>query len=101
MVKKLRYVVWDDDAKLYFKAAIQYIKKESPSGAKKVKSEILEMVSLLTSNPLLFEKDKLKINNKGSYRSFVVYHYRITYKITPNTIQIVRMRHTSQEPLEH
>ena len=101
MKKKLRPIVWDNDARLYFKAAIGYIKKESVQGAKKVKAEIFKTVELLPENPQLFEIDKLKTDNDGSYRAFIVYHYRITYKVTADSIQIIRMRHTSQEPLEH
>jgi plasmid stabilization system protein ParE len=71
--KKLRHILWDDDAKLYFKAAIRYIKKETAQGAKKVKAEIFKTVNLLPDNPLMFEADKLKTDNDGSYRAFVVY----------------------------
>jgi hypothetical protein len=35
MVKEPLIITWDEDAELYFKAAIKYIKKESLTGAKK------------------------------------------------------------------
>lgn len=101
MVKENRIIIWDDEAKLYFKAAIKYIKQESPQGAEKVRKEILKSINSLSINPLLFEADKFKKKNKGAYRAFTVYHYRVTYKITDSHIYILRLRHTSQDPLEY
>ena len=40
MVSKKRTVVWDNEAKVYLKKAIAYIKKESPQNAEKVKKDI-------------------------------------------------------------
>jgi plasmid stabilization system protein ParE len=101
MVKKTLIITWDEDARLYFKAAIKFIKKESEQGANKVRLEILNTIDSLPSNPLLFEEDRFKLNNDSTYRAFTVYHYRITYKINKDSIQILRIRHTSQEPLEY
>ncbi len=41
--KKSRNIKWDDEARLYFKQAIQYIKQESPQGALKVKQAVLPL----------------------------------------------------------
>ncbi len=101
MVKQTRQIIWDEDAQLYFKAAVKYIKKESKQGAKKVRLEILDIISSLADKPAIFEEDRFKLNNDGIYRAFTVYHYRITYKIRKEAINVVRMRHTSQEPLEY
>jgi plasmid stabilization system protein ParE len=101
MVTETRSIIWDEDARLYFKAAIKYIKKESAKGAKKVRIEILEAISSLPTNPFIFEEDRFRYNNDGTYRAFTVYHYRITYKVNKETIDILRMRHTSQEPLQY
>ncbi len=101
MVKKSHIIAWDEDARLYFKAAIKYIKKESHTGAEKVRIEILNTISSLSESPLIFEEDRFKLNNDGTYRAFTVYHYRITYKINKRDILILRIRHTSQEPLEY
>ena len=100
-MKHVLIITWDEDARLYFKAAIKFIKKESAQGAKKVRLEILDTIDLLPGNPFLFEEDRFKLNNDSTYRAFVVYHYRITYKINKDSIQILRIRHTSQEPLEY
>lgn len=101
MVKVTRFIKWDEDARVYFKAVIKYIKKESPQGAQKIRLEILNTIESLPINPFIFEEDRFKLNNDGSYRAFTVYHYRITYKVNKDFILILRIRHTSQEPLLH
>lgn len=101
MVKTKYEIVWDEEARAYFKTAIKYIKKESPQGAKKVKIEILKTIKSIAENPMIFELDRFRLGNDTSFRAFTVYHFRITYRITVDSIQIVRLRHTSQEPLEY
>jgi addiction module RelE/StbE family toxin len=103
MVKKTSLpVVWDSEARNKFKEAIKYIRKKSPSGAETVKNAILDGIDLLAEGRVLhFEKDKLKENNDGTHRAFICYDYRVTYKITTENIQILRVRHTSQEPFEY
>lgn len=99
VIKKKRSIQWDDEAKLYFKQAIQYIKQESPQGATTVKRAIIEHVAVLKDDAGIYEADRFKIDNDGSYRAVTVYSYRITYKITPTHIRILRVRHTSQDPI--
>jgi mRNA-degrading endonuclease RelE of RelBE toxin-antitoxin system len=45
--------------------------------------------------------DKYHKNNKGSYRAYEIYHYRIAYKITKTEIIITRVRHTKMEPKKY
>ncbi|MFA9213298.1 MAG: type II toxin-antitoxin system RelE/ParE family toxin [Candidatus Methylacidiphilales bacterium] len=97
--KKTRIIQWDDEAKLYFRQAIQYIKQESPQGADIVKNAILKHVAVLKENAGIYEIVRFKIENDGSYRSVTVFSYRITYKITQTHILILRIRHTSQDPI--
>jgi plasmid stabilization system protein ParE len=100
MVAKIkRSILWDDEAKLYFKQAIQYIKQESPQGAVIVKRAIMDQIDILKNDPEIYEVDRFKINNDGSYRAVTVYSYRITYIITPAQILILRVMHTSQNPI--
>ena len=100
MVKAKYEIIWDKEARDYFRTAIKYIKKESPQGAKAVRIEILKTVKSITNNPFIFELDRFRKDNPGDFRAFTVFHFRLTYRITSDYIQIVRMRHTSQEPLE-
>ena len=98
--KKLR-IIWDKQASNHLKDIYDYISADSVQSAKTVKGKILSTIRKLPENPYIFEKDRLKENNTGAYRAFTVYSYRIAYKITDNFIQILRIRHTSREPLEY
>lgn len=94
-------VVWSKDAELELKNIFSEIKKQSPGGAKKVLSEILDQTSKLNHFWNRFREDELKENNDGSYRVCFVYLYRITYKVKDSGIYILRIRHCGQEPLLH
>jgi len=94
-------VLWSRTAKIHLNEAYQYIKKDSRANAKKVKNKILAKSASLNSHPQKYPVDRDKINNDGSYRSFIVYRYRISYRITESVIMILRMRHTSMEPLNY
>lgn len=94
-------VTWGFEAKEQLREIYGHIRKESAQGAKKVKDAILARARELPSNPYMYEQDKYKIDNPGNYRAFVVYSYRIAYKVTEENILILRIRHTSREPLEY
>lgn len=101
MVKKKLPVIWDEEAKFQLKEIIKYIRKESPQGAEKVKTEILQNTHLLGDYPETFSEDRFKLQNDGSFRAFTCFHYRVSYRITKNAIKILRVRHTSREPMEY
>lgn len=52
-------------------------------------------------NPFIFEHDRFKFDNDGSFRAFEEFKYRVAYKITEDQIRILRIRHTSREPIEY
>jgi addiction module RelE/StbE family toxin len=102
MVKTKKYVViWSEMAKQQLKDIYKYIKKDSEQAAKEVKTKILLSTKLLETGKEIYKSDELKLNNIGIYRAYVVYSYRIVYKINDTTINILRVRHTSKEPLEY
>ncbi len=102
MVKKKVYeVIWSDLAKQQLKEAYKFIKKESEKNAKKVRDKIVASTRILATGTEIYKIDELKYNNNGNYRAYVIYNYRITYKIESDSIIILRIRHTSREPLSH
>src|SRR5438874_2123298 len=101
MVKNLRRVIWDKTAAENLREIYRYIKKDSPDAALKVKREIFSVMAKFASHPEMFAADTLKENNDSSYRAFFIYSYRIAYKITEDSILILRIRHTSREPEEY
>ena len=102
MVKKFRFVVvWNNRASAYFKKAYEQIREDSYSNAEKVREGVTKIVDNLPDHPEKHPPDKYKKNNKGNYRAFEKYSYRVAYKITEKEIRILRVRHVKQEPKEY
>lgn len=100
MVKK-RDIEWTPLALADFKEILTYYKKRSPQGYKLVKKAILDTLETVSKSPTAFVKDDLKKPADDAIRTFTVYHTRLVYLVTSKTIVVLRIRHTSREPLEH
>lgn len=94
-------IVFDKVAKVHLKEAYDYIRNDSPQNAVKVLARITASISKLAKEPEKNPPDKYRLNNDGSYRAYEIDRYRITYKISPPQILIIRIRHTSREPLHY
>lgn len=94
-------IVWDRNALDNLKEILTYISKQSNQAPKIVKDSVLEKLEIIKTNALICEADKLKDGPNKNFRAFIVYSYRITYQIKIETreIRIIRIRHTSREPL--
>lgn len=102
MVKGKLEIVWDEEARVDFKKAIAYIKKDSPQNADKIRKTILASTKRLADEPLIQHRpDKDRVNNDGSYRAYEIFRFRISYFVGKGAIRIVRFRHTSQEPQKY
>lgn len=102
VAKKATYsIVWDRIALDNFKEILEYLSQKSQSAPGIVKESILDKISLIEHNPFLFETDKLKNNPSEDFRAFVSFSYRIAYQVVESKkeIRILRIRHTSREPL--
>jgi plasmid stabilization system protein ParE len=77
---------------------ILYKETKSKNIPNKVIDSIYNSAVILSTNWEIYELDEMKIPNDKNYRAYEIYNYRITYKITPKEIQILRIRHTSQNP---
>lgn len=91
--------VWSKRAQSELRKAYEYILQDSPKNAAKVRDEIIDMTLNLPNHPEKFPPDKFKNANNGNWRAFEIYHYRISYRVMPDEIRIIRMRHTSRSPL--
>ena len=94
-------VVWRKGAYSHLEKQYNHIKKDSLKSAKKVKNTILSIAENLKDNPEIYPLDKYRKNNKGDIRAFEKYSLRVAYQITEKQIRIIRVRHTSREPLEY
>ena len=102
MVKPTSFkIVWDRKALDNFKDILTFLEKQSNQAPKIVKSAIITRLDLIKTNPLLCELDKLKDAPNKDFRAFIIYSYRVTYQINSDLkeIRVLRIRHTSMEPL--
>lgn len=93
-------IIWSKDALGQLEDIHFYILFESKSIhiADKVVDTIFDSTDILKTNPEIYKPDTHKNNNDGTFRAYFVYDYLISYQITPDTIQILRVRHTSRKP---
>ncbi len=102
MVKPSSFkLIWDRTALDHFKEILAHLNKQSHQAPKIVKDAILSRLEVIKTNPHIIELDKLKDSPNNDFRAFVVFSYRVTYQIKTETreIRILRIRHTSREPL--
>ncbi|MEN1785789.1 MAG: type II toxin-antitoxin system RelE/ParE family toxin [Bacteroidota bacterium] len=63
--------------------------------------EIFESTDILPEQPEMYPLDKNKSNNDGTYRCYEVRRYNVSYRVFGDTIRIVRVRWSGQEPRKH
>lgn len=100
MVKKKKVRI-DDHAQHQLKEIVNYIKRDSPANALKVRTDIYKTALSLGEHPAKFPADKYKIGNDGNYRAFEKHHLRVAYRITDTEVRILSIRHTSMAPKEY
>ncbi|MFA5328402.1 MAG: type II toxin-antitoxin system RelE/ParE family toxin [Prolixibacteraceae bacterium] len=102
MTKQKSYtIIWDRIALDDFKGVLDYLSKQSSQAPKIVRKGVISRLGEIEKNPLIFEIDKLKEYPNEEFRAFVIYNLRITYqvKVVTKEIRILRIRHSSREPL--
>ena len=96
--KNLPVVAWGMRAYASLQKTYYKIAEDSPKNAEKVRDGILKITRSLPQNPEKYPLDKFKKNNKGNYRAFEKYSYRIAYRHSDKEIKVIRIRHVKQEP---
>lgn len=94
-------IIWAKRAVNGIKKIYIHIEENSPQNAEIVLDELIEKVSALLENPERYKTDEYKKNNTGNYRAFEHKKIRVSYKIKPDVIEIVRVRHTKQKPSKY
>ncbi len=94
-------VIWSKNGSLQLKESLKDLREKSPKAATKVKNKILKTARDLSNNPEIYSPDRFKKDNDGTIRAFEKYSYRVTYQVEKTRVVILRVRHTSREPLEH
>lgn len=93
-------IIWSSNSLEQLEDIHFYILFESKSIqiADKVIDEIFNSTEILKTKSEIYKLDSKKNNNDGSFRIYFIYDYMISYQITPDYIQILRVRHTSRKP---
>jgi plasmid stabilization system protein ParE len=97
----VREVRWPLQVQKQLAKAYEYILPDSYQNAEKIKNDILASTRKLAANPEMYQPDKYRRNNDGSFRAYEMHRYRVAYRITEKEIIIVRVRHTSMEPKQY
>ena len=61
-------------------------------------NEVIQKIKDLPNSFQQYALDQFRHQNDGSFRVFFVDSYRISFRVKPNEIQILRIRHTSRKP---
>lgn len=94
-------IKWNRKAIEQLVEAIAYIENTSPYNAERVRTDILKKIDSLLQQPEKYSPDKYKLKNDGSFRSFELHHYRISYRYNQAEIRVIRIRHTKMNPLKY
>ena len=101
MVNAARKIIIDNEAKIALKEAYEYTKKDSFQNAEKVKTRILKSIEKLIKYPTKYPPDRFRMDKDICFRAYEIFRYRITYHVSDSEIRIIRIRHTSRNPLEY
>jgi plasmid stabilization system protein ParE len=98
-----KIIIWSKLALKHTEEIHKYVLENSKSLriADDLTDKIFTSSEVLSKQPELYALDKFKELNNGSYRAYEIFHYRISYRVLKDEIRILRVRHTSREPLNH
>ncbi len=98
-----KIVIWSKPALKQVEQIHKRLFEESKSlrVADDIIQKIFDSTDILENHPELYGLDRFKLNNDGTYHAFEIFSYRISYRVYKNTIRILRVRHTSREPLQY
>ena len=94
-------VKWSKSSVKQFIEILSFLEvQEQFKYAERLEQEILKTIILLSSNPSIFQIDRLKQDNDGTFYAFEIDSFRISFRKLPKEIRILRIRHTSRRPYQ-
>lgn len=92
-------IIWTQTTLNQLENIYFYLLEETKSFeiANKVVDGITDAVEILKTKFEIYEVDELRIPINQNYRAFEKFSYRISYKITSDSIYIIRVRHASRK----
>ena len=94
---KKRTVVWTEKASHSLDFFCEYIRKDSPSAAKRVKREIVLTAKELAIFPERYQIDEILSDHANNIRRFFRWNYRVVYQVREREVIILDVFHTSAE----
>ena len=93
-------IKWNKVAVKQLLQTIEYLEEnELFDYAQKIEKTILFKVRALSENADIYQLDRLKKNNDGTYKALEVDRYRISFRKLDKEIRILRIRHTARKPV--
>ena len=89
-------IIWTKRAETDLWLLIGFINKDSPENAKKVFNKIQSVIISIREFPLKHPKEPFY--DKESVRFTVIYNYKIVFQVQKDSIRILRIFHTKQNP---
>lgn len=89
---------WDTQAKENLDAIYDYIAEDSILAARKVKKELVKLVSSLNDFPEKFSMEDYLADIPGNFRSVSKWSYKIIHEVTDKCIITADVFHTTQHP---
>lgn len=92
-------IKWNKSAVKQLIKIIEYLESKNETiYAEHLEKEIFDQTNSLIHHKYLYQIDRIKQNNDGSFFAFEIDSYRVSYRKLPSEIRILRIRHTSRRP---
>lgn len=90
-------VTWSKRAKKSLRGIVNYIKKDYPMAAERVRNKIFDTVDTIQPYPEKFSQEE-RLTEQGNIRYCVIWSYKIIYVIENDEISILDVFDTRQDP---
>lgn len=91
---KKKSIVWTEKASESLDFFCQYIRKDSPSAANRVKKEIIQTTKRSAYNPEMYQLDEIFSEPDKNIRRFFRWSYRVVYQVYEKEVVILDVFHT-------
>ncbi len=93
-------IKWNKTALKNLISALEFFEEnDSFNYSIRFEKELIEKIKELPNSFQQYPLDKFRFQNDGTYRVLFVDSYRISFRVNLNEIQILRIRHTSRNPV--
>lgn len=93
-------IKWSKSAVKQLIEIIEYLEiRDQKDYSISLEKQILDEISSLIYQKNIYQTDRIKEDNDGTFYAFEIDSYRISYRKLPDEIRILRIRHTSRKPV--